>query len=767
MFIPVPGSEFFDYPVNPPEVIRQKISPKLKLHTVSEELLRKVDPVTYEVVRHRIWAISDEMGETMKRMTGSIVVAECNDFNIGIMDEIGEIVQVGLYNTEVSAAMDMLPKWMLENRSENPGIDEGDMFFSNDPWIGGGLHQSDVTVSAPLFWEGELFCWSQASCHEVDVGGTIPGGLAIFGDSVFYEAQPQPPLKIVRKGEFQQDVEDVYLRRSRIPMLNALDLRAQIGANNIAHERFRALIKKYGAGTVKAVMRLMMDEAEQKLRAKLKSLPDGTWTSFIYQEQAKLGDRGIYKIALIMTKKGDHLTFDFRGTDPQVEMIRNCTYAGLRGGLLGGVLPSLCGDIPWAPGGIFRCFDIVSEKGTLNNCLFPAGISRAPIDSAWVTGLVAIECISKMLNTTAELRKNVWAGCIGTWATMLVAGLDQRASPPMPFLFANLDPMAGGLGARTDKDGVDTGGLHLIPMGLIPDVEMQEYTYPILYLWRREEADSGGPGKYRGGLSPSDCIICYGNEIPTQLVSCGSGKAISMNIGLSGGYPGHTALDKLLCETNVRELLKKGVIPSSLEEIQSKKVEILQPMAMSYLGPKDVYYFNWQGGAGYMDPLLRDPTLVLTDLRERKVSIETARTIYGVVVNPGTLEINENETKQTRSKIIEERKRKAKKPDLPNQSSNHRIEVKTEARLQDVDENVKITEENGKRVLKCVHCGYTIADADQNYPDHLLFYEGHVSEAGPQIYPHPEHYVDAKVVFRQYYCPGCYIAFITQVVPVS
>jgi N-methylhydantoinase B len=218
----------------------------------------------------------------------------------------------------------------------------------------------------------------------------------------------------------------------------------------------------------------------------------------------------------------------------------------------------------------------------------------------------------------------------------------------------------------------------------------------------------------------------------------------------------------------VRELLRKGVIPSSLEEFQSTKVDILQPMAaISYMGPKDVYYFNWEGGAGYMDPVLRDPTLVLTDLREKKISIKTARAIYGVVVNPNTLKIDESETKQARSKIIEKRKQKARKPNLPNDSSNYWIEVKREGGLKEVDENVIIAEKDGNQVLKCAHCGYIIADADQNYPDHLLFYEGSVSEAGPQIYPHPEHYVDAKVVFRQYYCPGCYIAFITQVVPLT
>jgi N-methylhydantoinase B len=763
----IAGSEYYDYHGNPPEVIKQKISPGLKLHTVPDEFLNNIDPVTYEVIRHRLWAIQDEMGETMKKMTGSIVVAECNDFNVGIMDEIGDVVQMGLYNTEVGAAMDMCTKWTLENRSDNPGIEDGDMFLTNDPWVGGGLHQWDECLFAPLFWEGELFCWTAASCHENDLGGPLGASSLPGADGVFWEPMPTPPFKMVKNGLFLRDQEEAWVRRSREPMLLALDLRAQMGANKMGQERILALIRRYGADTVKAVMKRVMNEAEQKLRAKLGALPDGTWSSFIYQEQEKTGDRGLYKILLTMTKKDNHLTFDFRGTDPQTATVINCTYGGLRGGVLAGVLPSLCGDIPWAPGGIYRCFDIISEKGTLNNCLFPAGIIFAPIGSAWASGLASIECISKMQNTKKESRATVIASCAGTWIMLLNAGLDERVSPPPVFVYNCLDPMAGGMGARTDQDGVDTGGLHLIPMGLIADVEMIEYTYPLLFLWRREEIDSGGPGKFRGGVSPSDCMITRDLNFPTQPVVIGSGMAVNMNQGLSGGYPGSHSMFVSLQETNIHDLFQKGVIPSSLEEIQSQKRTVLQCKDQSLLSPKDVFYFTWHGGGGYMDPILRDPGMVAYDVRELKVSPEAAGTLYGVVVDPKTFAIDEEGTKRARLKIIEERSKKARKPRLPEETSNHRLELQTTEKGFDVDENVTVVAEDGKRSLQCSHCGYVISTADNNYPDYLVFHEGPVSEGGPQLYPHPEHYLDAKVGFRQYYCPGCFKAFITQTVPVG
>ena len=141
-------------------------------------------------------------------------------------------------------------------------------------------------------------------------------------------------MKIVENGEIRADIEDMYLRRSRVPRLIALDLRAKIGANNIAQERLTQLIDKYGAKTVKAVMKRMMNDAEARLKAKLRELPDGEWSGVAHQDSFRSGDRNIYRIALKMSKRGDRLSFDFTGTDKEVEGFANCTLAGLRGGIM-------------------------------------------------------------------------------------------------------------------------------------------------------------------------------------------------------------------------------------------------------------------------------------------------------------------------------------------------------------------------------------------------------------------------------------------------
>ena len=168
---------------------------------------------------------------------------------------------------------------------------EGDMFLCNDPWVGGGLHQNDAVVYQPIFHEGKLFAWTSAICHEPDLGGVGLGSFSPAAQDVFSESVPTPPVKVVRDFQLQRDVADLWVRRSRVPMLVGLDLRAQVGANNVGRERLLAVIAKYGADTVKAVMKRMMDDAEHRLRGKLSSLPDGTWNATGYQDQSHEGDR--------------------------------------------------------------------------------------------------------------------------------------------------------------------------------------------------------------------------------------------------------------------------------------------------------------------------------------------------------------------------------------------------------------------------------------------------------------------------------------------
>lgn len=628
--IPVAGSEeFANAPVSVAET-RRAVGDAVRLHDVDRAAVDALDPLTYEVIRHRLTSITEEMGEALKRMSGSVVVTDCNDFDAAIMDEVGDVVQVGLYNTELAASLDMAVNWTLRNRARRPGIGPGDMFLNNDPWVGGGLHQNDVSLFAPLFVEGELFCWTGAVAHQVDLGGVSPGSWSVAASDVFWESTPIPPVKIVEAGEIRDDIEDVYLRRSRVPKLVALDLRAKIGANNVAHERLRALCDKYGAATVKAVMRRTMDDAETRLRAKLRELPDGSWKSVAHQDSARAGDRGIYKVVLTLRKTGDRLTFDFTGTDPQVDGLINCTLTGLRGGIMPVVLTMLCGDIPWAPGGIWRCIDIVSEPGTINNCTFPSGIGKASVASGWATTNVATECLAGLLDAHPEHRTRLMSVCCGTWDFALLAGVDQRGGG---FVTMLCDSMAGGLGARSDSDGVDTGGLACIPMGRVADVEMNEFAFPMLYLWRREEADSGGAGRFRGGVGASSCFIPYDSPLGgVHLVVSAPGKALPLASGLSGGLPAGTQFDVLLRGTSVRAEFDRGRIPVALDELGGDR-ELLPSHHETDLGPDDVYFTHWQGGGGYGDPLLREPGAVEADVLAHKVSRQGAEDVYGVVLD--------------------------------------------------------------------------------------------------------------------------------------
>ncbi|PUA81091.1 hydantoinase B/oxoprolinase family protein [Nocardioides currus] len=750
MTMQIPGSEHFSSRPTNPDELAAGLPESLEVHTVTQEQIDGLDPLTYEVVRHRLWSVTEEMGEALKRMSGSPIVTDANDFDFAICDELGQEVQVGLYNTMLAGAVDLAIYWTLKNRSHNPGIREGDMFLCNDPWVGGGLHQNDVIVFQPVFHDGKLFAWTSAICHEPDLGGVGLGSFSPAAQDVFSEALPTPPIKVVKDFDLQDDVVDVWIRRSRVPMLVNLDLRAKVGSNTVGRKRLEEVIAQYGADTVKAVMKRMMADAEGRLRTKLSDLPDGTWEATGYQDQSHEGDRGVHKITVAMTKQDNHLTFDFTGTDPQAGMI-NCTYAGMRGGVMLALLPILANDIPWSAGGLMRCFDLVSEEGTINNATFPAAVSRGPIGPAWLTGTLVAQCLSQMLDQSADLGKSVQAACCGTWDTAVVAGLDERGEVPMPFLNVMMEPMAGGFGARPEMDGMDTGGLFCIPMGRIPDVEMTEFLYPLLTLWRREEPDSGGPGRKRGGVSASLAVTLHGSSQPAGLVLASAGKAVAQNNGLAGGYPGNTGLDAVVRQANVSQVLADGRIPQSLDELGAD-VEIGHCYAQSYLAPGEVLYMNWQGGGGYGDPLLRDPEAVRHDVLEDKVTAAAAEAVYGVVLSDG--DVDRAATESRRAALRDERRDRSTV--VPRDRG--KVDLGLARR---VDDNLVLA----GTTVACARCGHGLADLDQDDSLGLASYDGPSSAAGPQVTSDPAYYVDDTIVFRQRSCPACWTAITSAIVP--
>ena len=654
-FFPVPGSEVFaSKGIAPRADIVSALSDELVLHELRHNAADDLDALTYEVIRHRLWATTERMGQALNRMSGSLVVTDCNDIGVAITDEVGDIVQIGPYALTLATSVDLAIKWILTHRNE---IRAGDMFLCNDPWVGGAAHQNDVAIIAPLFHDGQLFAWTAAMAHQIDLGGASPGSWSPQAQDVFMESLPTPPVRVVRNFEIQDDVADLYLRRSRVPKIVALDLRAKIGANKVGHERLEELLAKYGAESVKAAMYRQMDDAESKLRAKLERVADGRWTGRCDQEQSHTGDRGIHTITVTLTKTGSDLHFDFTGTSPQAGMI-NCPYSGLHGGLIAGVILNLCADIPWATGGLWRCISVTSQPGTLNNADFPSAVGKASVASGFSTINAVEQCLSQMADSSDALQDHTYANGCGTWDLCVLSGLDQHGNP---FTTMLTDAMGAGCGAAMDRDGVDTGGILGMPMGRMPDVEMTEFSAPLLYLWRREEPDSGGPGKFRGGVTASLALVPHGTEVPIAQVISGAGKAVSQNIGAVGGYPGNSQLDVAVRSAEVRRLLAAGTIPSSIEEMGGVQ-EILSCEEEAVLGPNDAHIMFWQGGGGYGDPLLRSPDKVATDVVEMRVSQTSARDIYGVVLRD--LAVDEAATEARRADIRSSRRELARNQEV-------------------------------------------------------------------------------------------------------
>src|SRR5436189_5013049 len=232
------------------------ISRKLKLQS---KHVKSLDPITYEVVRHALWHVNEEHGATIQRLSGSPVAMCGLALTRSILAQDAEFVYFGPYMQYMSGVTDTQVKWTLENRSDNPGIRDGDMFLANDPWVG-AAHQMDVMLLCPVFWKGELFCWLTNCLHQYDIGGITPGSFCPSARDAFDEGILIAPVKIVERNWIRRDVDGGYLRSSRKPSAVALDFRAQLAGNMTAKARVLALISRYGADTIKGVMKKIIDD---------------------------------------------------------------------------------------------------------------------------------------------------------------------------------------------------------------------------------------------------------------------------------------------------------------------------------------------------------------------------------------------------------------------------------------------------------------------------------------------------------------------------
>ena len=605
-------------------------------------MARPISLADFEIIKNRLFAINEEAAETIRFVSASPVANQVYDFNTGLMTASGEVFAIGRYIGIHAPALGHVVKTILSEYRDNPGISAGDMFICNNPYEG-AVHQSDVVLVAPIFWQEELVAWCGSVIHQVDVGGPTPGQVSVGATSIYEEAIPMPAVKIIEAGKVRKDIEKDYLIRSRASRLVALDLKAKIAANNRMKERVSEIIRAYGLEMFLRAVEEIVDYTEKKLRGKLLKVPDGIWRHRAYLDYGE----SIYTGILTMIKEKDGLVFDYRGSSGQAPAVINSTYPGLEAYTVSLVLTYLAfDDTPRCPAGVLKAIRIISEEGSFLHAKWPAGVSKQTTASGWIVRTLSSTCLAKMLDATEDFKDRVLAPSSGTLC------VEELSGPG--FHGPVLDSLAGGTGARSYKDGIDTGGIPDLASCSIVDVEAAESFFPILYLYRRQEKDSGGAGQYRGGTTISFMYMPHGIEsIPGKIVH-GFGIA-PQDVGISGGYPAPNYHTRIKRSTNVKEILKNAAV-DSLNDL-SGETEDLTSIAQTYQHATDVFEAIFaSGGGGYGDPLDRDPGLVLEDVTKSLVSIECAGQLYGVVIEAATLRINAERTAALRDSIRQERK---------------------------------------------------------------------------------------------------------------
>jgi len=601
---------------------------------------KDIDPITFEVVRNKLQAITEEQAITLKSVSGSPVVTEATDFNNGLYLTDGSIVTMGPQVIFHTGTMSSVIRSIISNFSDNPGIREGDMFILNDPYRG-AIHQPDVSIVAPVFHHGKHVAWAGSCAHQLDVGGMSFGSWAIGATEIQQEAMLLPGIKLVEGGVLRQDLWQMIMGMTRLPQVLGLDLKAMIAANNVAARRFCELMDRYGSDVVETIMREEINASERQMRQTLSKLPDGVFRARDYIEHDGHENR-LYHVCVTATKKGDGLTLDMAGTSPQAPGFINCTASGMRGAAFTGLLPILAPTIRWNEG-VLRAVTIVAPEGVRCNATWPAPVSSGTISTAWIVQNVVVAALSRLVACSREYASEGPAVTKGHMTVMTLAGQDRDGGPFGTFL---LDSTAGGGGAYPDHDGLDGSGDYCVPRPAIANVEANEANGPFLYLYRGFVPDTGGPGRTRGGAGASLAITPYETD-GLHAMMLGHGVEVPNSIGQFGGRPGACGRNYIRRRSGPTEVAS---LAHSLNDMLTVGVEELGPKpGRMALTAGDVLGYAFQGGGGYGDPIKRDPRAVRADIANGHVTIEAALAQYGVVFEGRS--VDEAATQKQRDKI--------------------------------------------------------------------------------------------------------------------
>ncbi|MEV0688141.1 hydantoinase B/oxoprolinase family protein [Nocardia sp. NPDC050378] len=723
------------------------IDPGLTLHTEAD---LDVDPITYQVLRSRLWHQNLEHGDIIQRVTGSPPVIYSKDFATAVLTEDGELVTVSPTIQFFSALADLVIKWTLEHRSADPEIRPGDVFLQNSPYVAAG-QQPDTAVFAPVFHEGKLFAWVYNALHMGDLGGVDPGGWAVHARDKYEDGAATAPVKIVEAGRVREDVVGLWVNQGRDPGTLRLNVNSGIAGVNAMATRIDGLVAEYGPGVVKGVMRRMIADCSRVVGERLLQIPDGSWSQRLYVSGALGEDHRVHQEVLTITKRGQQIVCTNAGTSPQGGP-GNSTYSILRSAVVGALATAVGWDQQGCMAGIADHVVLEPVFGT-RNCANPPAATSA-LHSVFVTmNLAGLTVGSMLLSGPPELQQRTTAsGGLSVAMADIGFGLDENLDLVAPPVSIHGGLLGGGIGAFPHRDGMDNGGSWFMLGTSAGNVEPIEQDGVGLVLYRRELRDGGGPGRWRGG-NPVEAawIPHHAHMSNAQMVFVD--PSAGMAAGLGGGY--YALSGNFMRSTGgaVTRAMAQGRLPGDREQLEAAAgaLERLHPQAVLMPVPAgDAVVIEHNGGGGFGDPLEREPERVADDVVHDRVSVAAARKFWGVVLDDG-LAVDTAATEAARAEIRRTRLSGATAPAEPAARPDGDATVVRSRAGGSVD-LVRVGAAHG---WSCSHCGHWLAEIGTAFQNGAAVTEQQPHRVDARMYPDPAEFGDSALLLRQYYCPSC------------
>ena len=551
----------------------------------------QIDVITFEVLKNNLASITDEMMFTLQRTGHSPTTTQAFDFSVAICDPQGRMLVQGL---AVAGHMGSIPAAVGACVSKfGEEVRDGDIFLLNDPYEG-GMHLPDVFVIKPMFSDGDLVAYTCSVVHHTDMGGRAPGSMAHDSTEIYQEGLRLPPVRFYEQGRVNPTLVDIITKNVRIPDQVLGDLRSEVAACHIGEDRLREILETFGREELMFYFDALMDYSERIARSIIATWPDGTYTFTDY-----LDDDGVdpdpIPLTVAVTIHGDSLTADYTGSAPQVRGAINCTPAWTEAWTYAAVRAALGVDIP-NNDGYFRPIEVISPKGSILNMRHPA-----PCAARGMTGHRIQDAMFGALSQA--IPGQIPAASQGGTSTgrFGVYGPDGKAN-------VFYDNVYGTRGATPRNDGPDglaeTGG-NLSNVS----IEVEEISFALRVRRYGLVPDSGGPGRFRGGLS-----ILREWEVlaPEMAVTFRSDRRKFQPYGLHGGKAGQPSESYLNPDDG------NPMLPSKINQRFKQS---------------DVFLHITPSGGGWGDPMSRDPQSVLADWRLKKVTAAHVRDAYGVAID--------------------------------------------------------------------------------------------------------------------------------------